>query len=934
MVQTRPADHAWNAIDSYVYGFTLQKLNFPFAPAGLAQRRPGRLPGPRRRDMIAPMPTPVLVTKLFIPPARPEVIARPRLLERLDEGLARKLTLVSAPAGFGKSTLVASWAARCGRPAAWLSLDAGDNDPIRFLTYLIAAVRTVAPSMGEGALTALQAPRPASPASVLPSLVNELTTLPHGIVLVLDDYHVIDARPVDEALAFLLEHLPPQVHLLVASREDPPWPLARLRTRGQLGELRAADLRFTAAEAAEFLNALTGFTLAASDVAALEERTEGWIAGLQLAAISMRGHADVGAFIRSFTGSHRFVMDYLVEEVLGQQPASVQAFLLRSSILEALCGSLCDAVLGDPPGSGQASLAYLERANLFLVPLDDERRWYRYHHLFAELLRQRLRQGAAPPSGVDAVPVTELHGRASAWYEANGMEVEAFRHAAAADDFARAEALIEGNGLPLQLRGAAAPVLGWLESLPAAAMDARPSLWVTYAATLMYGGRHNAVERRLVSAEAALRGQAPSADTRDLSGRIALLRATLAVMQNDPAVMIDQSRRALACLRPDNLVHRSAAAWSLGCAHQFQGDRAAAREVYHEVIAAGRATGNSLYTIAATVNLGQVQEADNAFSQAVATYRRVLELVGEPAQAIGCQAHLGLARIAYEKNELAIAEHHGRRYAELTQRMESIDSFASYAVFRARLHLAQGDERAAAAILEEAEGFVHQHGFAFRMPDIAAAQVVTLLRGGAPAAAEQRARAHGLLLAQARVSLAQGDASGALALLEPLRRYADARAWHDARLAMMVLQALALEAQGATAAAIAVLGEALALAEPGGLVRTFLDEGPPMARLLSAAAAREGLPAYGRKVLAALEPEGAARPSSPASPRIGADDLSERELEVLRLVARGLSNHDICQRLFLALSTVKGHNMKIFEKLRVRRRTEAVARARELGLVE
>ena len=424
------------------------------------------------------MPAPILATKLYIPPSRRSVVLRPRLVERLNDGLAagNRLTLVSAPAGFGKTTLVGEWVAGCGRPVAWLSLDEGDSDPSRFLTYLIAALQTVAPGIGEGVLTVLQSPQPPPLESTLTALLNDVTAIPSDVVLVLDDYHVLDAKPVDDALAFLVEHLPPQLHLVIATREDPALPLARLRARGQLTELRAADLRFTPDEAAEFLNQVMGLDLSAEEIAALDARTEGWIAGLQLAAISLQGRADAAGFIASFAGSHRFVLDYLVEEVLQRQPEPVQTFLLRTSILDRLCGPLCDAVLLDASASGQETLEYLDRANLFIVPLDTERRWYRYHHLFADLLRQRRQQSAVSSGGED-----EDHLRASEWFEANGLEIEAFEHAAAGHDVERAERLIEGRGMPLHFRGALVPILHWLESLPTTALDARPSLWVTYA---------------------------------------------------------------------------------------------------------------------------------------------------------------------------------------------------------------------------------------------------------------------------------------------------------------------------------------------------------------------------------------------------------------------------------------------------------------------
>ena len=432
------------------------------------------------------MPAPILATKLYIPASRRRVVLRPRLVERLNEGLAagHKVTLVSAPAGFGKTTLVGEWVAGCGRPAAWLSLDEGDSDPNRFLTYLIAALQTVAPGIGEGVLTVLQSPQPPPPESTLTALLNDITTISSDVVLVLDDYHVLDAKPVDDALTFLVEHLPPQMHLVIATREDPALPLARLRARGQLTELRAADLRFTPSEAAGFLHEVMDLDLSTDEIAALDARTEGWIAGLQLAAISLQGRADVAGFIASFAGSHHFVLDYLVEEVLQRQPDPVQTFLLRTSILDRLCGPLCDADLhGDaalpPTASGQEILEYLEHANLFLVPLDNERRWYRYHHLFAELLRQRLYQSIVSSTGDAESRVKELHIRASLWYEDNGLEIEAFHHAVAAHDVEHAERLIEGKGMPLHFRGAVVPVVNWLKSLPTAVLDAWPSLWTT-----------------------------------------------------------------------------------------------------------------------------------------------------------------------------------------------------------------------------------------------------------------------------------------------------------------------------------------------------------------------------------------------------------------------------------------------------------------------
>src|SRR5216684_6619025 len=880
------------------------------------------------------MPTPILATKLYLPRIRPNVVSRPRLLERLNEGLHRKLILISAPAGFGKTTLVSEWVAGCERPTAWLSLDEGDNDPTRFLTYLVAALQTIAATIGEGVSGVLHSPQPPPTESILTALLNDITTISGHFVLVLDDYHVIDAKAIDHALTYLVEHLPPQMHLVIATREDPQLPLARLRARGHLTELRVTDLRFTPSEAAEFLTQGMGLNLSAEDITALEARTEGWIAGLQLAAISLQGQEDATGFITSFTGSHHFVLDYLLEEVLQQQSERVQTFLLRTSILDRLCGPLCDAVLLDATASGQETLEYLEHANLFIVPLDNERRWYRYHHLFADLLRQRLQQSTDSSTGDEVGDVTELHSRASLWYEDHGLSIEAFHHAAAANDVARAERLIEGEGMPLHFRGAGAPVLNWLESLPRTVLDARPSLWVTYASTLLFGGQYTAVEQKLQAAEAALHGTEPDDRTQDLVGRIASMRATLAVMQHDGATIITQSRRALEYLHEGNLPVRTATTWTLGYAYQLQGDRAAASQAYTEVISIGKSFGESIYTLAATINLGQLQEADNQLYLAAESYRRSLQLAGDPPQRMACEAHLGLARVFYEWNDLEAAGQHEQQSAQLARQI-IVDTFAAYGVFVARLKLAQGDVSGAAAVLDEAEAFVRRHRFVFRMPDVAAARVLLLLHQGHLAAAAHVAHLHDLPISQARVHLAQGDTSAALAVLLPWRRQVEAKGWADERLKVMVLQAVALQAHGDKDQAVHLLCDALALAALGGFIRLFVDEGLPMAHLLSEAAAIGRMPDYIGKVLAVCEAEAQQSEDAsyrpPAQPLI--EPLSPRELEVLHLMAQGLSNQEMSERLFLALDTVKGHNRNIFGKLHVQRRTEAVARARELGLL-
>ena len=889
-------------------------------------------------EAICPMTTPILATKLYLPCPMPKVVFRPRLIERLNEGLHRKLTLISAPAGFGKTTLLSEWVASCERPSTWLSLDEGDNDPARFLAYLVAALQTIAANIGKGVLGMLHSPQPPPAELILTALLNEITTVPDNFTLVLDDYHVIDSKPIDDALTFLLEHLPPQMHLVIATREDPQLRLARLRARDQLTELRVTDLRFTPCEAAEFLNQRMGLNLSEEDIKALEARTEGWIAGLQLAAISLQGHKDATSFIKSFTGSHHFVMDYLVEEVLQQQTESVQTFLLRTSILDQMCGPLCEAVLLAPPASGQETLEYLEQANLFIIPLDNERRWYRYHHLFADLLRQRLRQSAASPAGDEEQGMDGLHRRASAWYEANGLEIKAFLHAAAANDVERAESLIEGKGMPLHFRGAVTPVLNWLESLPASVLDAWPSLWTSYASVLLVTGQVTRVEPTLQAAEAALQHAEPNDKTRDLIGRIAAIRATVAANQHQIEIIVAQSRRALEYLHRDNLAFRTSTTCKLGYAYQLQGNRIPAREAYTKVISDGQASGNVVFTILATLGLGVLQEGENRLDLAEQSYRNILHLLNDQPLSFAGEAYLGLARIFYEWNDLDAARQYGQQSLQLARLVENAERVVACEVFFARLQLARGDNAGAAAILAGAGQSARQHNFVSRIPEIAAAQVLTLLQEGSLAAAAKLAQAHDLPLSQARVHLTQGDQGdmiAALGVLEPMRQQAEAKGWENERLKVMVLRALAYQALGEQDKAVHLLGDALALAAPGGFIRTFIDEGVPMAHLLSEAAACEVMPDYVRKLLAAFETEkqkSEDRPAMPpAQPLI--EPLSQRELEVLRLIAQGLSNQEIGERLFVALTTVKGHNQKIFGKLQVQRRTEAVARARELGLL-
>ncbi len=871
----------------------------------------------------------ILDTKFHMPKHRTELVSRPRLVKRMNEGMRQKLTLISAPAGFGKTTLVTEWASGCNQSIAWLSLDEKDNDPVRFLTYFVVALKSVAPSIGEGVLGILQSSQSLDMDLILTELLNEINAVPNQLTLILDDYHVIDAKSIGEALSFLLEHMPSQMHLVITTREDPDIPLARLRVEGQMTELRSTDLRFTRAEAARFLNKVMKLNLSGTNIDELEARTEGWIASLQLASlalqerISMEGQKGANHFIKSFTGSHFFVLDYLVEEVLGRQSESVQSFLLCTSILDQMSGPLCDAVVFDQYTSGQATLEYLERSNLFLIPLDHERRWYRYHHLFSELLRHQLFQRVASSSEDAALEVAKYHIRASQWYEDNGYDIEAFHHAAAANDAPRAQRLIEGKGVPLYFRGALTPILKWLESVPEATMNEWPSLWTTYAAVLMGTGKTILIEQVLQSAERALQKCNLDDYTRDIIGRIASLRATCALIKNQIETIITQSLRALEYLSLNNVPYRTATTCKLGIAYQSQGNRVEAKRLLTEARSISLTTGDMTTNITATLALGILQVQENQLNKAAQTLKCALQLATSIPFPGVVVAYIGLARIFYQWNDLDTSQQYCLQGIEMAQQIENTEWFVSCQVILARLKLAQKDTDGASDILAQTNNTMIQHGFISRVSEVASEQVLILLRQGNLSAAALLAQTHGLPLSEARVYLAQGDAAAALAVLEPLRLQAEAKNWSDEGLRVLILQAVALHTHGEIDKAVELLAEALTQAEPGGFIRIFIDEGLPMVELLLEAEHRGIMPHYINKLLTFHR----------SHDQLLINPLSQRELEVLQLIAKGLSNREISEKLFLALDTVKGHNRRIFEKLKVQRRTEALSRARELGIL-
>ncbi len=914
------------------------------------------------------MSMPILATKLYIPPLRPNVVLRPRLVERLHAGLHRKLTLIAAPAGFGKSTLISAWAAECDRPVAWLSLDDGDSDPTRFLLYLVAALQTVAPTIGEGILRVLQSPQPLPIDAILTTLLNDIANLPNPFILVLDDYHAIDAQPVDQALTFLVEHLPPQLHLVIATREDPPLPLARFRARGQLTELRATDLRFTSSEAAAFLNDVMGLRISMDDIAALEARTEGWIAGLQLAALSMHGRSDTARFIQAFTGSHRFVLDYLLEEVLQQQPTPIQQFLLHTSILDRLCGPLCDAVLGDPAGSGQAALHAIDRANLFLVPLDVERHWYRYHHLFGEFLRQRLAQDANLAGG----DLTGLHGRASAWYEAQGLDLEALHHAAAAADPARVARLAEQSWERMDSSFQSVAWCRWVRQLPEAVLRARPVLCIQYAWALMDTGEVEASEARLRDAERSLASLGDSAIVPDeaaepmvvvakeqlssLPVRIAVARAYLAQARGDVAATVQHAALALASTAAVEPLLRAQAEVLMGFAHWTNGELEKAHRAMADWIEHTRQAGNLAFSLASVFYLAEIRIAQGQLREAARLYRQFLQLVPADDEAIRQAAphlHLGLALVAHEQGDEPTAALHLQASKELGERASLSDWPFRCSLAQARIQESAGAWEVALDLLDAARRLYVRNP----VPDVrpvAAIKARISIRQGALTAALAWAAEHGLstaddlsymrefehmtlarlLIARYRQERADSHLHDALGLLGRLLAAAEAGGRVGSVIEILLLQALVHEAPGDLQYALVPLARALALAEPEGYVRLFVDEGPPLARLLRRMQEEERkVNVYLHTLLAAFGRQLDLHPTS-FSPPPSEEPLSEREREVLRLIAAGLSNQELAVRLYLSPHTIKVHTRNIYGKLGVTSRTQALARARALGILD
>ena len=904
----------------------------------------------------------LLATKLHIPRPQPGFVPRPRLVQALSQGLAQGRVLICAPAGFGKTSLLADWARSGGRPVAWLGLDAGDNDPSRFWRYVVAALDRAQPGIAERLGPLLGPPAPRSFEGLVTALINELAAQPgrDEVLLVLDDYHLVDADPVHESVAFLLENLPPGLLLVVSGRADPPLPLARLRARGQLAELRAAELRFTTEEAAALLGAAAGPVLPDTAVVALTSRTEGWAAGLQLAALSLRGRTDAAGFVAAFSGSHRFVLDYLADEVLDGQPGQVRAFLLETSVLERLSGELCDAVTGR--SGSQAMLQDIERAGLFLVPLDEVRGWWRYHHLFADLLRARLEQ--EQPGRVQ-----ELHRAAAAWSDEHDLGDDAVRHALASGDAAWAAQLVERYVDTLLRRSEGVTLRRWLSTLPVEVQRARPRLCLAQGFNAVVSGQVEAIEPLLDDAErafAATGSQPPEAPVGPARGvlanvpaGIAFLRAELARLRGDAARAVDWDQRARAQLGESDFYLRTLVRANLAAADWLRGQLGQAERSLAEALAERRAAGEGYLATRVCHDLGQVQRAQGNLDAALATYRQALDIAGDVSSQpphLG-MAHVGLAEVLYEQDELAAALDHATRGVTLCRQLAFTPPLAAGLAILARIRQAHGDAAAAIAAIGEAGQVELSPQVVALLNPVPSQRARLLLAQGDVTAASQWAKAAGLspedepdypqepaYLLLARLLLAQDRPDPALTLLQRLLATASSQGRIGNVIEIQALRALALAGHGDHAGALGALAEAVTLACPQGYVRVFADEGAPMRALLTRlsaaqknrrAPARDIDPDYLAGLLRACGQAGAAPPSRRAAAALPGmpEPLTDREVEVLRLLAAGRSNQRIAHELVVALDTVKKHVTHILGKLGAANRTEAVARARQLDLI-
>ncbi|MBK9121903.1 MAG: hypothetical protein IPM16_02090 [Chloroflexi bacterium] len=889
------------------------------------------------------MLAPIVATKLFIPPPRAKDVFRHDLIQVMGGGQDRKLTLISAPAGYGKTTLASAWIAQSQIKVAWYSIDVADNDPVRFWDYAIAAIRTAFPGTGEQTLTLLHEPQPLPIETILSTLINELSALPDSVALVLDDYHVIQSSDVHDGLAFLVEHMPSQLRLVMTTRIDPPLPLSRMRVRGDLLEIRSADLRFPPPQIAHFFTNVMGLTLSAEDIAALDTRVEGWIAGLQLAGLALQGKSNPAEFIASFAGDHHYVLDYLGDELLDQMPDAMQQFLLQTSVLERMNAELCNTILN--VADSRAVLDHLERNHFFVVALDDKRQWYRYHRLFGDFLRHRL--GLKYPDRVN-----ELHQRASQWFEQNGLLSEAIDHALAARDHSRAAALIQGIAeLLIWQRAEHNTLLGWLKALPDSVLQKYPRLCLYHAWVLYLTNQMSAAEQRIRDAETAL-SLTPGNQDPTTAGMLAAIHSTLTAVRHRFPATLTLARQALELLPEEAVSWRCMAAINLGVTCAYIGDVQEATDVLSYAMELSQEVGSAFAMVSAFWHLSSLQLSQLTLRAAEKTCQQLENAARLPGlQRFPTAGYmvLLLGEIHIERNELVAAE----KYLQESAEQINPESFPM-ALLRAyvglsRLKTLQGDLVGAGEFWELAEQLERMSKLQGRSTQLSIARARRLLEQGDYSALDKWAAENqlgaddaigydreGYYLMLARLYSAVGTKiDSALHLLERLVKQAEGSRRAGSMIRALVLQAVAYDIANDRQSAVESLVRALVLAEPDQPVRVFVDEGPSVARLLEAVIdlQRNGRlqPSVSTDYISRLLAATAKRSQPPAVSRrpVGHvhDALSLREVEVLRLLADGLDSNEVAERLVIAVDTARKHIKNIYSKLGVHSRWEALKHA-------
>ena len=881
---------------------------------------------------------PLLHTKIAVPPLRPELVARPHLLARLRPSPDRKLTLVSAPAGSGKTTLLTAWAQQRLIPVAWLSLDSDDNDPARFWAYWMTAFRKLDPSLAPE-----PGPQPAATPVLLASLLNRIAARPFPVAMVLDDYHLVENPAIHQDLIYLLEHQPSTLHLIIATRADPPLPLARWRVRNQLCEVRAADLRFDPTEANAFFKESMRLDLSPEQIALLQQRTEGWAAGMQLAALSLRDRADATQFITAFSGDHHHVLEFLAKEVLQRQPESVQRFLILTSILDRLCGPLCEAVLAGegnlPAGGAVEVLSTLQRRNLFIEPLDDEHHWYRTHRLFADLLRNRLLR--LEPD----VHRIELHRRAAAWYREQNDVESAVPHLMAAQEYETMASLVQDLADGILSQGRVLTLLRWLDALPEAWVLSSPRLTMLHGWALFLGGRLESAARLLQQARAGLPAEYVPPGLPLDRGRVSALLATIATLQNKLELAISQADEALALLPADDLLWRARALRALATGNGLGGDTERLVEFCYQALDLALQADSRFLAADILSQIGSSRFHQARLQEAAAVYHQILALDPDPTTfppaGLG---YFGLAELAYERNNLTAAAEHIDRAITLCRLGGIAHNLVVIYGTLALLHHALGDDDSAHDAMRQAEQSFRLAPSPFNALNIVWYQVRFLLARGEIEEAKRWVNGEYLAIgelpavldeawqvSQARVFWASGDYGRVTKIHDHLAPMAQKAGRLTRVIEISLLAALAYQAQGELTIALQVFEKCLELAEPGRWIRPFIAAGPTVVPLLrQALAANSVSPSYVAQLLAALGVEPPELESGPAMVKV----LTHREFEVLLLLCEGLSNAAIAERLFVTLSTVKKHAGNIYGKLGVTGRSQAILRARELGLLD